>query len=635
MPWWDFFVPEISSDDGDAVDGSKKTRKYRVGNASPKAGLPRIPATTEGIQVNFCKNPRCTNFGRPAALTSKRGRGAGVRDAYIVSEDGRSPRGGARARLTCKLCGSKSSVKSNLAISQEVHRLLAYLDPEPEPACPNDKCLARGRGIFSSPSSYQRFGRTRHGSLRFRCKACRKTFSVGGPTLRQRKPHENREIFMELVNRAPLRRILEKRDITAQTLYGKIDFLERQALRFLASRESRLLGGLPLKHLHISVDRQVYLTNWRRHTKRENVSLHSAVSADNSSGYVFGCHLNFDDAFVPAVVEADVRTDDDDLRPQQWRRNARFWLKRDYEESKEETGLRTLRVGRKTVLDDAIATYQNIADRADEEVSDNFNEDLRLPEFGMQVHAEYTLYGHFIALRRLFSGAQRITFYLDQDPGMAAACLSAFHEEVRNDFVQAFYVRINKKMTKPKKLEAYQNAVRRFEAAQFANPQLKPWQVKLAMIRVEYSAMARLGTGGDRWLVHPLPTMNEPEKALCHLTWREDSHLSEDQLCQLYLDGSMYGADRFLELIRRRLSPLERAIATPSNMGRTWSGYAPYNPALVSKLLTLLRVYWNYCYVSKESRDKLTPAMRLGLAKGRVRVEDIIRFDPTAAPADE
>jgi len=90
----------------------------------------------------------------------------------------------------------------------------------------------------------------------------------------------------------------------------------------------------------------------------------------------------------------------------------------------------------------------------------------------------------------------------------------------------------------------------------------------------------------------------------------------------------MYGADRFMELIRRRLSPLERAVSTSSAAGRVWYGYAPYNPRVIEKLLLILRVYWSYSFVPKDSKDGKTPAERLGLAKGRVRVEDIVYFDP-------
>jgi len=75
--------------------------------------------------------------------------------------------------------------------------------------------------------------------------------------------------------------------------------------------------------------------------------------------------------------------------------------------------------------------------------------------------------------------------------------------------------------------------------------------------------------------------------------------------------------------VRRRLSLLERPIKTASKTGRTWHGYSPYNPSVISKLLDIFRVYYNYCLAGK---DKNTPAMRVGLAKGKVALEDIIYF---------
>lgn len=42
------------------------------------------------------------------------------------------------------------------------------------------------------------------------------------------------------------------------------------------------------------------------------------------------------------------------------------------------------------------------------------------------IHEEYTLYGHFLFLRRLLGNVGKFRFYLDQDSGMRAACLSAF-----------------------------------------------------------------------------------------------------------------------------------------------------------------------------------------------------------------
>ena len=44
---------------------------------------------------------------------------------------------------------------------------------------------------------------------------------------------------------------------------------------------------------------------------------------------------------------------------------------------------------------------------------------------------------------------------------------------------------------------------------------------------------------------------------------------------------------------------------------------------MVGKLLDLFRVFYNFVEVG---RDKQTPAMRLGLAKGKISIEDIIYY---------
>jgi hypothetical protein len=53
------------------------------------------------------------------------------------------------------------------------------------------------------------------------------------------------------------------------------------------------------------------------------------------------------------------------------------------------------------------------------------------------------------------------------------------------------------------------------------------------------------------------------------------------------------------------------------------NGYGAYNPASIVKMLGIFRVFYNYCAVGKDGK---TPAMRLGLAKGVVDLEDIIYF---------
>ena len=133
--------------------------------------------------------------------------------------------------------------------------------------------------------------------------------------------------------------------------------------------------------------------------------------------------------------------------------------------------------------------------------------------------------------------------------------------------------------------------------------------------------MAAIGKWSDRWLLHPFPSMSEPEKAICYLTDYGD--YKPDHLARLYAKASLHAIDRFFMQVRRRMSLLERPISTSSAAGRVWHGYSPYNPEVVVKLLTIFRVFYNYVL---KGEDKKTPAMRLRLAQAPVKVENIIYF---------
>ena len=215
-------------------------------------------------------------------------------------------------------------------------------------------------------------------------------------------------------------------------------------------------------------------------------------------------------------------------------------------------------------------------------------------------------------------------FFIDQDSGLRAACLSAFHDEIRNRTADAFYVRITKDMTVDEKRHRYSDAKALFEQAKIANPGLKPQAVKLMLIKERLACMTSHGKWQDQWLDHPFPTMSEPEKAVAYLTDLGD--YDEDHKAWLYNKASLHGVDSFFNQVRRRLSLLERPIHSKSNKGRIWNGYSPYNPGNVAKVLDIMRTVHNYILTGKDGK---TPAERLGLAQAPLDYEDIIYFTST------
>jgi len=160
----------------------------------------RIPPVAGGIQVNFCKNPGCANYGVPAQSTV---RGGGtVQDGYeLTSASAMTP------LLRCRGCGEQPPIKSNTAILEERTRFLAALNPRKEPSCPDETCAHHGAPVSAGTTFYQSFGLTHSGSRRYRCKACKKTFAVGKSTTGHKAPHKNRTIFSLLMNKSPMRRI--------------------------------------------------------------------------------------------------------------------------------------------------------------------------------------------------------------------------------------------------------------------------------------------------------------------------------------------------------------------------------------------------------------------------------------------
>ena len=584
---------------------------------SSEGNKPRIPEAVGAIQVNFCKMPTCPNYGVPASLRKQpHGPGAGSRerDAYTVVGSAKHV-----PVLKCHHCGEYPPIKSNQGIHEELYRMSAHFEPKAEASCPDGTCNNHGVGIIAGMLHYQSFGKTKSGSRRYRCRTCGKTFAVGSTTVRQKQPDKNKVVFKLLLNKTPFQRICEVADIRMGTVYAKLDFFHRQLLAFTASREHKLLDGIPIRRLYIAVDRQDYVVNWSNKTDKRNIILHAVGSADNDTRYVFGVHLNFDSSLDPNEIEQQAIVNGDYDPPHPFRRYARVWLSRDYADALGKRSERKPGNSAATLNGKISAIYAEAMTRKDIEAFERLNGAIRLPSSGMQVHAEYSLYGHFFFLKNLFGGVEKIRFFLDQDSGMRAACLSAFQPEIKARRCDAFYVHINKDMTVDEKRKALSASREEFRQTQRAHPGKSENEVKLLIIKQRMQEMAGIGRWKDRWLTHPFPNMGEPEKAVCYLTDYGD--YDQDHMAWLYNKASMHAIDCFFMQIRRRISLLERAIVTASSARRMWYGYSAYKPENIVKLLDVFRVFYNYCLAGKGGK---TPAMRLGLAKEVVTLEDLI-----------
>lgn len=629
-------TPTDPTSTGDASGAGGPSVAIPVSTKIPPAVEHPFPdGSRRTIQVNFCKNPACKNFGVPASLRKYAHRKIAPTllpgtEYTLASYSKDTP------VLVCRLCRETPPLKSNLGISEELARLSSFLKPPEGPSCPNEACASHGVPVNGSKALYHSIGKTGHGSQRYKCRACGKTFSTARASTRQRYPQKNLTIFKLLMNKSPMSRICEVADIAPKTFYDRLAWFHRQCLAFAAAHERKLFEGMQKRRLYVAVDRQDYTINWAGRKDKRNVVLRALGSADLDSGYVFGMHLNFDSRMDPARVEAEAVAVKDYKTQYPFRRHARLWLEQDYARAVMETMARATKRGKKaskTLGDDISEVYADAAAREDVESPEEVSGAERFPSQGMQVHNEYTMYGHFFYLRQLFRGVEKVRFFVDQESGIRAACLAAFEQEIRDGNCETFYLRLGgKEMTVDEKRKLITASRAEFKKWQDAYPKLKPSEVETLMMRAEMDRAAAIGKWSDKWLMHPFPNSAEPLKAMCFMTDRgqyvEDpadpvTTGNADHLARLFLKASLHPIDRFFMQVRRRLSMLERPIGTSSKAGRTWFGYSAYRPENIEAVLNIFRVFYNYCLAGK---DKKTPAMRLGLAEKVMRPQDILYF---------
>lgn len=585
-----------------------------------------IPEPYQNIQVNFCKTPGCPNLCVEPRLGRILSGRTGSSDGYRVV----GPR--AESSLKCNYCEVESRIKSNRAIHAEFRRQAAHLFAPSPLVCPTPDCAADP----SHPTrAFQRFGRSAAGALRFRCRTCRATFSVAGPTSRQRRTRANAPIFRHLVNKSPLNRIVELCGVSFPTLYDKIGFIHRQCALFAASREARL-PEMDLGRRHLSTDRQDYIVNWGSRANRKTIQLTAVATADRESGYLLAFSPNFDGSMDQEAVEAAWRAAGDADKPPHLRDTARVWTLADYEASLARAAARPMPALRGRVGDQVTARFQA---RGDLDTPEAIVEGQQLPSRGVQVHADYLVHGHFWVLRHLLRGTSRLSFCLDEDSGLLAACMGAFADRMRDRTAEVVQVRIAKELSTDDRRKELADTRKAFAALRAALPQPRPWaagdnprleeerdatEVVAAMVRdLRERSPEPSGKLRRVWVKNPVPDAAEPRKHWRYVS--DDEHLRDRDVAYLLRMSTLAPVDKAFAMLRRRVAMFERPVSSVRRARRSWQIYAAYDPRMVGLLLEIFRVWHNWLW--RSPRDGLTAAERLGLAQGTVREDHILGYD--------
>jgi len=582
------------------------------------------------LQINFCKNPQCVNFGITAKEEPVKPGPSPHRDLHYKvtnTAKGRIP------ALLCKSCNEKIPIKSNTGISAEFERITQLILTATEKlSCKTASCPNTGYSVAIHPERYSKAGfHSITGEQLYLCKACKKRLLVSEPVrIHQKTRHLASDLFSRVVNKSPVRGTVRGMGIkSTDSYYAILDFISRRCDQLSGMFDRRMIDGevsLP-KTMKLSVDVQEYQLNWTNKHDRRNTQFSTVCSVDQDTRFILGMCANYDKEADSFIVNKNAALNGDVLKPEAFRQYAQYWLTCDEFLGGRKMGQRVGFEKSQDILQQIADIYasaqsrQDIEDREHQNIDQAFINPI-LTE-GMQVHVPYTCYAHFQLMHMLIKGAgvEKLFYYMDCDSMLRAGFISAFEQEIRTGNAHGFYVRYSKFLTTPKKVALYEMAIETLSEYKANLPQDKQEQAELLLMSDRIKEAAHIGKWKDKWVTHPLPSMNEPEKAICWLTSRNEQDYDDLTKAQMYLDAGINAVDNIFQISRRLMNAFERPIGTSSGYNTVWHGYSPYNPKMVDKYLILLRTYHNFIKVGK---DKMTPAMRLGLTKRPLDFDDVL-----------
>jgi transposase-like protein len=492
----------------------------------------QIPEEFEGIQINFCKNSKCSNFGVYAEKSAEQESNENKdKDQYIPSKPIYRLLSSSKkiTNLECLSCLSRNEsslqrtqstyiMKSNQAVHEELIRISKYLQPL-GCQCPHINCASNTDDI---QTQIKKKGKTAAGRQRYLCKVCGSSFTgLPGRHRKQLKSKDNLEILRYLLLGNGIRKLSEGSNVSPQTIYNKIDFFHEQFMRFASERESKLENAQK-ERLYLCTDRQVQISNWTNRKEKKNCEFYGIATADLKSGYVFAFNFNYDPSLNLVIINNNAEKAGDYSKRGHLRKYARVWLNDEFKEkSKKNLDDTALLAGGS--IEELILLKSKFDNTYNDEISsERFDNTTMLPKSGMEVHNEYTMIAHFYLLKRFTKSIGKTRFYMDQDMGMKTWYLSVFKDEIIKGNSDGFVVHAEKNLTVDEKQRLVRQ--RKNLISEYANKPFKlmtSFEVKNALRALIIRNIQKPSVterNGDVWVEIPEPNINEPMKMMSAVT---------------------------------------------------------------------------------------------------------------------
>lgn len=623
-----------------------------------------LPPAEPGLEANFCRNPNCQNFGLPPDRDPSRKHNlpteAMIGRYILVSSKGETA-------LKCCACGRIGSMLSNVALADEISRLRwanGALKPE---SCPKKICENHSRPACRYPNEYYANGQTRSGTERLRCRRCGGSLTVGERRPRRRpKPKKgkkavapiNKDIVLDLVNRAAMRAIMRKCGITADTLYDRIAFIHERMIAFEAFKlkKMREIKGKHRRHFALATDMQDHQVNWASRFRRYGVRISTVSTADNFTGFVFRTDVNFDPNTGKVVPHFERLLNIGDFRVE-----GGLGLSHRYSLPSFFRAVKfSLSAMKKTPeVQSLMATLAALAPNLGEDTPTS----IINPIEGVVVSNMYTAIAHYMLISEMLPVDADIHVMTDPDGNFVAALPVGLKDLIKNQQADVSFVYFNKELKTPEKQKRvgdYKVQLEAFSAG--CDPKWDATEIRHAFID-EFKLSLGADFAGVRasWWKNPVQTMYEPDRCvgLFYQRAAETEEENHERLLELLDRSSLHAVDSFFNVMRQRVSFFHRPGHSRSSE-TFYNAFQPYKPAMVQKIVDIARVYFNWVEprpfrvaerfqgkiakehdsthdmlekVSDESerearREKLsTPAMRMYLAKSPVRLDTILYTD--------
>ena len=585
------------------------------------------------LQFNYCDNPFCKWFGQPQkkfnAVPNKpsryrlSGRGKGRKQTIICNPDPEDSPG--------KTHDCTTSPFSNWGIAEEIKRLYTndkVKDIEPDYVFHKDGCLDNEQTPFNNKKQFYKRGKSSGNSQKWQCKTCGKITNVLPNRTEKFTYNQKRNDIMpsfakSLLNRTPVSRTCESLGIAPKTYYHKLEWLYRRCLEFLERYESKPLQNMEFSSIWLNTDKMIYnLNNVRkrgqggiRHDNTEDklMQTHVIISGDINSNYIFRSDLAYDwDTTLDDVLK-DTETLKEDHLHEFNRKNDRL---------------------RFSVAPQPPTNNDN---ETEAEYLDLLNEFNRRRNYidGLHTNSTYTTFAHLWLIKQMLH-ADKWRLVTDDDASILQGVYRVFKDEISNAKAHHFITQLDRSKSLQDAYQEYKGSIENLKSWGQSNGHNTRSLRQLAFLKLseelkihhfhktQYDGIRTYNVWAKNPIEPPLATIDKGYFTVDVTT--DLSSYDADYIANLILKVSDRPTNVFMQIIRRRLSILERPLVTARGDGKSYI-YANFNPKYAQYALTILRTYYNFCHTMKVHGGlKLTPAQQLGITDKVFDMKDIIYF---------